>query len=141
MDLFSVILSGTCVAAFGFLSKELLAKFIFDRIVEFSELNGKIAFHLVKNANLYSNSSLAYKSNQFLTELSAATIEARTLAAHVYAFKHKRNVGLFFTPSQKDLSEAGSCLIGISNISSETDAPFFSKLKGELSRALGLKLD
>jgi hypothetical protein len=110
---FLTVMSGTAVFVLG----QILQKFFIEPIQELHKLRGEIADGLIFYANVYSNPrnpqdlSNEYDRAQAAMRQLASRLLARTHAIPWYSLWDR----LRFVPKRKNVAQASSFLIGLSN--------------------------
>lgn len=103
----------------GFVIKEFINYFFFERYRKWTELKGKITHALVFHASIFSNGPTAP-----IEYWDETTKELRGLAAGLCEFANIRHRMLFLTPKPESLFTASSNLIGLSKSSHEVSIQF-----------------
>jgi len=105
------VLSGVVVYVAG----QIFVKFVLEPIHEFYKLTGEIGHALIYYANVYTNTGLAERETleeaHRLFRRQSCDLFARTYAIPIYSLWTK----LRLIPPRKEVLEAGSDLIGLSN--------------------------
>lgn len=130
------VLSGTLIAVLGLIFTQILNFFIFERIREFNELQGKASELLVFWAHVYSNGNTS--DGEVWTR---ASNDLRGIAARLFGFSNKRHCLLFFLPSKSYISKSARAFIGLSNSKDVHDFHTIINFRDEIETNLRIKTD
>ena len=110
-QVFWTVLSGVTVFALG----QIFVKFVIDPIQDFYKLTGEIGHSLIYYANVYSNMDVCDESTRKEAHETfrkhASELFMRTHMIPLYGLWAK----LHLLPSRKNVNDANSSLIGLSN--------------------------